>query len=722
MATIKDIAKLAGVSHGTVSNVLNKTGKVKIEKIKLVEKAIETLQYTPNAQAQVLRQGSKTLVVVVLPTLDTTSYRDIFHVIHETFSEKKYDVMLFTTNGLQARELEILPTLPLSQTMVLFFVTCLSEFPSNFSPASPVVFLNRLPKHSCKNVFDFSFNYKQAGSDIAKAIIQKKAKSVTIVRKYAEDPTMHPLLLQLLKVLQESTITVSDVASSTNLLPNKAYDILNIDKPSDIIFTLEEDDADIVSLIASKIKIKPSIISLASYRTFTKHEYEVYDLNYKMFAKEACKILLECIENNSSCQTTLRYPCKGFSKKELYAKKNITLKLLTVDNPSTEALKKIATTYFLETGVTLEFNTKDYDELFSLLASQKNHEHDLIRLDLVGLQALGEEILLPLDKYQNSIAPILQSLSPDALRFHASIGNTVYAIPFDPSCQILLYREDLFEDAIIKRQYYEMYHETLEVPKNFSQFNNIAAFFTRSKNPLSPTEYGTTSTHGTASVASCDFLPRLLYSNLALIDPDGRVIIDTEDALSVLVSYLETTTYTSKGISTWWKEAAEEFAQGNVAMQINFSNFTESIFRPSKSNVVGKVGIAPVPGKSPVLGGGSIGINKFSQKVEHCIDFFKWFYQDEVACEFAYFGGLSPHNSVYSNWDIMKTFPWTVELQRGLKYGLRNINHASKINNISLKQFESILGTAVKNAVIEKTSPKEALTYAQSQFDAISRK
>ena len=43
MPTMKDIAREAGVSHGTVSNVLNKTGKVSIEKIRLVEEAAKRL-------------------------------------------------------------------------------------------------------------------------------------------------------------------------------------------------------------------------------------------------------------------------------------------------------------------------------------------------------------------------------------------------------------------------------------------------------------------------------------------------------------------------------------------------------------------------------------------------------------------------------------------------------------------------------------------------------
>ncbi len=57
MPTIKDIAARAGVSHGAVSNVLNKRGNVSAEKIQLVEQAARELGYQFNAQAQQLRAG-----------------------------------------------------------------------------------------------------------------------------------------------------------------------------------------------------------------------------------------------------------------------------------------------------------------------------------------------------------------------------------------------------------------------------------------------------------------------------------------------------------------------------------------------------------------------------------------------------------------------------------------------------------------------------------------
>ena len=52
MATMKDVARLAGVSHGTVSNVLNGSKGVSIDKIRKVEEAVKALGYKPNALAR----------------------------------------------------------------------------------------------------------------------------------------------------------------------------------------------------------------------------------------------------------------------------------------------------------------------------------------------------------------------------------------------------------------------------------------------------------------------------------------------------------------------------------------------------------------------------------------------------------------------------------------------------------------------------------------------
>ncbi len=68
MPTIKDIARIAGVSHGTVSNVLNGRGNVSVEKIEAVQRAAREVGYQLNAQAQSLRASKSQGVALILPT------------------------------------------------------------------------------------------------------------------------------------------------------------------------------------------------------------------------------------------------------------------------------------------------------------------------------------------------------------------------------------------------------------------------------------------------------------------------------------------------------------------------------------------------------------------------------------------------------------------------------------------------------------------------------
>jgi DNA-binding LacI/PurR family transcriptional regulator len=71
-ASLTDVAELAGVSHMTVSRVINGTGPVRPETRARVQAAIQELDYRPNSAARTLATGkSETLGVVAL---DSTLY------------------------------------------------------------------------------------------------------------------------------------------------------------------------------------------------------------------------------------------------------------------------------------------------------------------------------------------------------------------------------------------------------------------------------------------------------------------------------------------------------------------------------------------------------------------------------------------------------------------------------------------------------------------------
>ena len=68
MATIKDVAKEAGVSLGTVSNVLNGRESVKPENREKVFKAIKKLRFHYNMTASALRTKTTKNIGLIIPT------------------------------------------------------------------------------------------------------------------------------------------------------------------------------------------------------------------------------------------------------------------------------------------------------------------------------------------------------------------------------------------------------------------------------------------------------------------------------------------------------------------------------------------------------------------------------------------------------------------------------------------------------------------------------
>lgn len=72
--TIKDIAKLAGVSKGTVDRVLHKRGKVSEKALEKVNKVLKEIDYQPNPIARNLKNNKVYQICVILPNPDEDTF------------------------------------------------------------------------------------------------------------------------------------------------------------------------------------------------------------------------------------------------------------------------------------------------------------------------------------------------------------------------------------------------------------------------------------------------------------------------------------------------------------------------------------------------------------------------------------------------------------------------------------------------------------------------
>lgn len=111
MPTMKDVAIEAGVSVGTVSNVLNKKGNVKEEKEKRVLAAIEKLKFQYNLTAKTLKTQKSNDIGLVLPNIRNPYYPEVARGVEDEAQKKSFSVFLCNTDRSEAKEREYITSL-----------------------------------------------------------------------------------------------------------------------------------------------------------------------------------------------------------------------------------------------------------------------------------------------------------------------------------------------------------------------------------------------------------------------------------------------------------------------------------------------------------------------------------------------------------------------------------------------------------------------------------
>ncbi|MCJ7623403.1 MAG: LacI family transcriptional regulator [Anaerolineaceae bacterium] len=97
-ATVKDVAKMAGVSTATVSHVVNKTRFVSEETTARVNKAIEELGYYPNMLVSSLRNKRSYTIGLVMPSISNETFGLLAETIQNMLFRSGYNIIICTTS------------------------------------------------------------------------------------------------------------------------------------------------------------------------------------------------------------------------------------------------------------------------------------------------------------------------------------------------------------------------------------------------------------------------------------------------------------------------------------------------------------------------------------------------------------------------------------------------------------------------------------------------
>lgn len=148
MSTIRDVAKLAGVSVATVSRVLNKSGYVNVDTERTVKQAINMLQYVPNTVARGLAIKRMETIALVVPDISNPFFAELGRAAEEVARMYGYSIILCNSDNEDKEHSYITMLKKRYVDGILFATSSLSIADVNMMNIAniPLVVLDRAPR------------------------------------------------------------------------------------------------------------------------------------------------------------------------------------------------------------------------------------------------------------------------------------------------------------------------------------------------------------------------------------------------------------------------------------------------------------------------------------------------------------------------------------------------------------------------------------------------
>ncbi len=187
--SIKDIARITGVSTATVSRVINDNGRFSEETRKKVLEAAQKFDYHTNAVARSLRTNKSKCIGVIVPDITNEFFAQITLAIENCCFPKGYSIFVCNTNEDEAKEKVYLKELEAKGVDGLICLSGRSDLPLDANKRNiPVVCIDRASKD--KSIISVESDNYRGGFLATEELIKKGCRRIVMLKDYRELLTM----------------------------------------------------------------------------------------------------------------------------------------------------------------------------------------------------------------------------------------------------------------------------------------------------------------------------------------------------------------------------------------------------------------------------------------------------------------------------------------------------------------------------------------------------
>jgi multiple sugar transport system substrate-binding protein len=306
----------------------------------------------------------------------------------------------------------------------------------------------------------------------------------------------------------------------------------------------------------------------------------------------------------------------------------------------------------------------------------------------------------------------LQDIASVALKGNTYDGKLT-SFPIQQNTTMLYYRKDLFDRMKVA------------VPKTVAELEEAAKKL-HNVDDGGQKAVGIT-LRGKKAAATSQWAPFLLSMGGNWLGKDGKPAIASPESVQALDLYgrLLRNSGPPGSVNYHWYECVSQFVQGKAAMFIDVNARIFYFEDPAKSQVVGKVGYAMMPGGSagvrPTMEVASMGISSKSKKKEAAYLFVQWTASKDVSLKILQRGVPVPRTSSWKDprfLEKMKSHPDWVEAS------LKSMDAASTSYNppvVAVSEVRDAVGEAIVSSILGE-NVKAAADKANAEMAKIMEK